>query len=272
MSPASDRRALLLQEVELLQMSKGRGRKLLSTISDCVGKFSEWRNQELCLLLRRTLKHTDHGAKGVLKHPRFSLTTFLLENRVPPIVVVEWYIERGMLRDRAARDHVRSIIEQWWAGQLARQRAYHMPWRITTTPPTMFERWEADTPISDRGGDTVDDCRCAVKCLTRCKFGDWDEHYFPICGPSKSVREYEHEQYAHALWLLSNSLKASLGRFIMTPEVQVKDVMLHEGGSDDDEPVLYCDQTDGHGLPKYTFPVHITPKHSTPITVGKRPA
>ena len=276
MSPTSEKHFALLQEIGLLQSSKGKPRELLKTIADCVGKFSEWRNQELGMLLCRHLKHTANGACGALKHPRFSLTTYLLENRVPPDVVVEWYLLRGMLKDRFARDGVRSIIEAWWHGRLSRHRAYHLPWRITTPSHdeevTMFARWLEDSaPKPAAKGNTVDDCRCVVKCkLQRCKFGDWNEHYFPIAGPSKSVQEHEIERYAYALWLLSSTLKASLGRFIMAPEMVVKDAMIHEDGSDDDEVVLHCDQHDGNGLRKYEGPLRVRPKTSTPITVGKR--
>jgi hypothetical protein len=35
------------------------------------------------------------------------LTLFLLGNRCPPTLMAEWYVKRGMLKDKSARDQAR---------------------------------------------------------------------------------------------------------------------------------------------------------------------
>lgn len=84
--------------------------ELLETIGDLVGSPIAWPSRVRTMFFSTHLRYSE----------RVSLTFFLLANRMPPIVIAEWYLTRDMLRDKSARDHVASIIDDHKHGNLAK--------------------------------------------------------------------------------------------------------------------------------------------------------
>ena len=86
--------------------------KLLdSIIEEHLGQIWFWPEKYARLLLSKHLTYND----------RYTLTTFLLANRLPPIFLAEWYLKRKMLRDESARKHVAGIIKMHRTGELEKR-------------------------------------------------------------------------------------------------------------------------------------------------------
>ena len=55
---------------------------------------------------------------------RFKLTCFLLGNRCPPTVLVDWYLMRGCLHDEAAKMNVAAVLKQHLDGKLEKYKTW----------------------------------------------------------------------------------------------------------------------------------------------------
>ena len=66
---------------------------------------------------------------------RFKLTCFLLGNRCPPTVLVDWYLMRGCLHDEAAKMNVAAVLKQHLEGKLEKytRRGSSTQWLRTVT-------------------------------------------------------------------------------------------------------------------------------------------
>jgi hypothetical protein len=87
--------------------------------------------------------------------PVSQLTLFLLGNRCPPTLFVEWFIKRSMLRDHAARMHVADLIQQHKTGKL--EAAGKTTWIMGTTKskPLCLRKHKWDG-VGDPTDDKVD--------------------------------------------------------------------------------------------------------------------
>lgn len=74
--------------------------EMIDAIQEQLGHVLTWPAHILKLMLQPHLRFNE----------RCSLTFWLLANRLPPLMIAEWYVSRGMLRDKSARDHVASIV------------------------------------------------------------------------------------------------------------------------------------------------------------------
>lgn len=121
------------QVASLMQMGRKELRHL-QTIEDLVGCITRWPSHMREMMLSTHLRFRE----------RFQLTLFLLGNWLPPLVMVEWYIMRGMLKDRSARDNVADLIRQHMAGEL--ETKGYMVWQMGATrnkPAALREhRWD----------------------------------------------------------------------------------------------------------------------------------
>ena len=91
--------------VEALGRLEGR---LLLDIEEQIGSCMKWPPRFTEAMLSTHLHFPE----------RWQLTLFLLGNRCPPSLMVEWYMKRGMLKDKSARDQVADIIRQHRDGAL----------------------------------------------------------------------------------------------------------------------------------------------------------
>ena len=98
-------RARQASRVEALSRIEGR---LLLDIEEHVGSCMKWPSRFTEMMLSTHLRFPD----------RWQLTLFLLGNRCPPTLIVAWYTDRDMLKDKQARDQVADIIRQHRDGTL----------------------------------------------------------------------------------------------------------------------------------------------------------
>lgn len=116
-APAGNSMPLLTAPVLLRQRAEERcfrplsadHRARVATIEDLIGPVVTWPNAIRELFFQPHLRYNE----------RCRLSFFLLGNRLPPLIMAEWYLARGMLRDRPARDHIASIIKDHKLGALA---------------------------------------------------------------------------------------------------------------------------------------------------------
>ena len=88
---------------------KGWERKLLKdTIEEHAGSIQYWQWKMAERLLSRHLVFKD----------RFQLTLFMLQNKIPPVLIAQWMIKRKMLRDQSARMMVAGVIKSHMEGKL----------------------------------------------------------------------------------------------------------------------------------------------------------
>lgn len=117
--------------------------KKLQAIEEQIGSLLLWP-----LSLQR-----DMLGSHLLFPKRFQLTLFLLGNRCPPVLMAEWYLLRGMLKDQSARDNIIELIKQHKNGRLDKYsvRPVHKP---SVSIPAMFStarnRWSEIGVTSDQ--------------------------------------------------------------------------------------------------------------------------
>ncbi len=94
----AQQRAIMRQrQTERIEaMGRLEGRCLLG-IEEHVGSCLKWPHRFTEMMLLPKLHFPE----------RWQLTLFLIGNRCPPTLMVEWYLKRGMLSDRSARDQVK---------------------------------------------------------------------------------------------------------------------------------------------------------------------
>lgn len=83
-------------------------RMLKDTIEEHMGLLWTYPPHIKTMLLSQHLRFND----------RFALTCFVLQNGLPPQLYVEWLLARCMLKDKAARLHVASILKDHCEGKL----------------------------------------------------------------------------------------------------------------------------------------------------------
>ncbi len=88
-----------------------RDSELLATIEDLIGRVITWPWRFTDAMLSTHLRFAE----------RWKLTAFLLANRLPPTIIAKWYLQRGMLKDKAARNEIINIIRQHKDGTLERK-------------------------------------------------------------------------------------------------------------------------------------------------------
>ena len=103
-------RQIAMQRVEEAAISlKPWERKLLKErIEEHMGSIQYFPAWVATMLLSTHLRYSD----------RFQLTLFMLGNGCAPIAYAEWLIKRGMLKDKAAREHVAGLISDHKSGKL----------------------------------------------------------------------------------------------------------------------------------------------------------
>ena len=79
-----------------------------TTIEDHIGQLWNWPVKYARLCISKHLRYQE----------RFTLTMFLLGNRLPPVLLAEWYLKRNMLADESARKCVSGIIKMHRTGEL----------------------------------------------------------------------------------------------------------------------------------------------------------
>jgi hypothetical protein len=109
-------------------MSRRDGRCLID-IEEHVGSCLKWPHRFTEMMLSSHLRFPE----------RWQLTLFLLGNRLPPSLMVEWYMGRSMLKDKSARDQVADLIRQHKDGTLEQQGRTTWIMEATVTKP-IWER------------------------------------------------------------------------------------------------------------------------------------
>ena len=87
---------------------KPKDRRLLARVEDVIGSIRRFPVELAELFL----------SKHLMFAARMKLSLFLLANRCPPALMAEWYVTRGMLHDKAAKEMVISIIKAHMEGKL----------------------------------------------------------------------------------------------------------------------------------------------------------
>lgn len=118
-----------------LDLSPGTAKMLLE-ILDHLG--TEWRSPlegNVTVLARIPKKYTESLLGTHLKFKeRRELTVFLLANRVPPTLVVQWYTVRKMLKDFSAKKDVADLLTKFAKGEMdgqAQFMTFHINLRST---------------------------------------------------------------------------------------------------------------------------------------------
>ena len=120
--------------VEVLSSLSRRDAALLVTIEAQIGSIMTWPSHMREKFLSSHLRFND----------RFQLTLFLLGNRVPPLLIAEWYLYRGMLKDKSARENVASIIKQHMDGELESKGFKTWVMGATSCKPACLRRHKWD--------------------------------------------------------------------------------------------------------------------------------
>jgi len=134
---------------------------LLLDIEQNVGSCLKWPTHFTEMMLSNHLSFEE----------RWPLTKFLLGNRCPPTLMVEWYLKRGMLSDKSARDNVADIIRQHKDGTLERQNRTTWIMGATVTKPL----WERKHKW-DGVGDPTYDKKQVIE--TPSFASDWKHQYY----------------------------------------------------------------------------------------------
>lgn len=128
------------QRIEALSRVEG---SLLLDIEEQIGSCMKWPGRFTEMMLSTHLRFPE----------RWQLTLFLLGNRCPPSMMVDWYTQRTMLKDKAARDQVADLIRQHKDGTLEQQgRTTWMLEATVTKPPWQRKhKWDGvGDPVQDK--------------------------------------------------------------------------------------------------------------------------
>ena len=127
----SSMRARQAATIEAMGNKEGR---LLNDIEQQIGKCLTW-----------PTRFTDMFLSTHLLFPqRWQLTLFILANRCPPSLMVKWYLLRGMLHDKSARDQVADLIKQHKNGTLERQGRTTWVMGATQDKPAIIRKHKWD--------------------------------------------------------------------------------------------------------------------------------
>lgn len=116
----------------------GADRAVFDVIVSQVGPLMDWPFWFIDLVTAPHLKYQN----------RFCLTTFLLQNACMPQVIAEWMMQRKMLKDQSARDHVANMLAQFQKGQL-KVTAYKLPCNVTVNTKPVCKRSHAWDGVGD---------------------------------------------------------------------------------------------------------------------------
>lgn len=154
-------RAILRQrQTERIEaLERGHGRLLLD-IEEQIGSCIKWPYRFTEMMLSRHLRFPE----------RWQLTLFLLGNRCPPTLMVEWYLKRDMLSDKSARDQVSDLIRQHKTGKLEQQGRTTWVMDATVTKPI----WERKHPW-DGVGESPENKTQVIE--TPSFAFDWEHNY-----------------------------------------------------------------------------------------------
>ena len=117
------------QEGRVEALSRVEGRALLD-IEEQIGACMKWPHRFTEMMLSTHLRFPE----------RWQLTLFLLGNRCPPTLMAEWFITRGMLKDKAARDQVVDLIRKHRDGSLEQQGRTTWVMSAVAPPTPVWER------------------------------------------------------------------------------------------------------------------------------------
>ena len=106
------------------------GKDLYRRIEESTGSLAHWPTELTRLFVGR---HLDNNG-------RFKLTAFLLANGVPPTLIVEWYLERRVLRDKSAHDNVATVIRHHKTGKLEEKGYLVHHLNVTSDKPVALRK------------------------------------------------------------------------------------------------------------------------------------
>ena len=105
--------AMIRKVAACMAKCNGEQMALYKQIDDFMPHLTKWPSAMMQLFVLGT------NDTGMLTFAdRFKLTTFLLANWLSPTKIAQWYLTRGMLRDKSARDHVADIFASHISGKL----------------------------------------------------------------------------------------------------------------------------------------------------------
>lgn len=149
------------QSARIEAMHRVEGRLLLD-IEEQVGSCLTWPVRMTEALLSTHLHFPE----------RWQLSLFLLGNRCPPVLMADWYLKRGMLKDKAACEQVADLIKKHKTGELERQGRTTWIMDATVTKPV----WDRKHPW-DGVGDPAENKNQVIE--TPHFASDWQhEHHW----------------------------------------------------------------------------------------------
>lgn len=140
-------------QLEAIENMKAADYNLFKAIEDKVGEITQW---PLHLLTAMVSTHLTYQL-------RFQLTLFLLGNACPPGLMVEWYLQRKMLRDDSAHKHIANLVQEFATGKMEKWTTYVLPSKVTfknsitsAEQKEMFKRGQKIVPHSYGNGAPPD--------------------------------------------------------------------------------------------------------------------
>jgi hypothetical protein len=130
------------QKERIEAMGRTIGRCLLD-IEEHLGSCLYWPSRFTEAMLTTHLRFPD----------RWQLTLFLLANRCPPKLMIEWYMSRGMLKDKSARMQVADLLHKHMNGTLEKQGYTTWIMQATSTKPVWERKHKWDgvgDPVQDK--------------------------------------------------------------------------------------------------------------------------
>lgn len=103
---------------------------LLRDIEEQIGSCLSWPSHMTAMLLSTHLRFND----------RYQLSLFMLGNGCPPTSMVKWFLSRGMLSDKSARENVADLIRRHMDGTLERAGTTTWVMNATEVPKPVWER------------------------------------------------------------------------------------------------------------------------------------
>lgn len=127
-------------------LGRVHGRALLD-IEEHVGSCLKWPFRFTEMMLSTHLRFPE----------RWQLTLFLLGNRCPPSLMVEWYISRKMLKDKSACDQIADLIQKHKDGTLEQQGRTTWIMEATVTKPWWLRahRWDGVGDPADNKNQVI---------------------------------------------------------------------------------------------------------------------
>ena len=180
-APIDTRQFAILRERQAARieaMGRLEGRCLLD-IEEQMGHCMKWPYRFTEMMLSRHLRFPE----------RWQLTLFLLGNRCPPSLFAEWYVKRGMLHDKSARDQVIDIIKKHKSGELEQQG--RSTWVMDAMAPPK-PVWDRKHPW-DGVGEPAEDKNQIIATPTFAFDWEhqwhWDEAIKTLQMPQPAIRE-----------------------------------------------------------------------------------